>query len=157
MNSPLVRVKALIWAQSLIGAVLLVGYFAVLAKGPDQRLAAVIIVCDLVWIAALRPLGRVASRLRPGDLVPPSGLPRWILVLCAVAQIGGLAAGRTGHDGLLACGHVVVLVTLLVRESISAAWEIPMHRKSWGICLLLVGFGLLRSLVCCVLDTVYSV
>lgn len=157
MGSRLMRVKALIWIQSLIGASLLAGYLAVLAHGPDPRVAGGILACVLVWIAALKPLGRQASRLQPEDLRPATGLPGWLLAACAVAQVGGIALGRTGHDALIASGHGVALVTLLARESISHALEIPIHLKSWGFCLLLAGFGLVRSLVCYLMDLVYSV
>jgi hypothetical protein len=146
MSPLLIRVKALIWAQSLTGALLMAGYFAALANGPDTRVAGGIIACVLVWISALRPLGRQASRLQPEDLRPPTGLPGWLLALCAVVQVGGIALGRTEHDGLIASGYAVALMTLLARESISFAMEIPIHGRTWGICMLLVGFGLVRTL-----------
>jgi hypothetical protein len=142
MDSSLNRVKAMIWGHSLLGAGLLFAYVAVIGK--DIRLFPCVLGCWLIWIVALRPLARQAAKLTAAARASAGGLPRWFLGVCAVAQLGGLAAGWGSHEGGLALGYLLAGITLIVRESISAFLEVPMHRKTWATCLLLVGFGLLR-------------
>jgi len=146
MDSPIGRLKALIWAHSLIGAALLVGFFAVLASDRDPLFAAAIVGCALVWIAALRSLGRQASNVSPKDRVASKGLPGRVLAACAGVQFVGMAVGRTAQDGLLAMAYTIVAVTLLVRNLLSSGLGVPFHRKTWTTCLFLVGVGLGRHL-----------
>jgi hypothetical protein len=147
LDSPLGRLKALLWAHSLIGAVLLVGFFAVLACDMDPWFVPAIGVCALVWIVALRPLGRQASNLSPKDLGRrPTGLPGRVLALCAGVQLVGMAFGRTPHDGLLAVAYTIALVTLMAWNLLSQGLRIPFHQKTWTICLFLAGVGLGRHL-----------
>ena len=145
MDSPLLRVKALIWGHSLIGAGLFAGYFFVMGK--DVRLIPGVLVCWLLWIACLYPLAGQASRLTPADRVPAKGLPTWFFWSCAAAQVAGLAAGWSTYEGWLCIAYLVAGIVLIVRESISAALNVPMHRKTWARCMLLAGFGLLHHLV----------
>ena len=115
MDSSLNRVKAMIWGHSLLGASLLIAYFLVLEK--DVRLLPCVLGCWLIWIAALRPLSRQASRLTAVARAPGGGLPRWFLGACAVAQLAGLAAGWGSHEGWLAVAYLLAGITLIVRES----------------------------------------
>lgn len=152
--APLLRLKTLIWGHSLLGAVLLVAYFLVLGK--EVRLLPGVLVCWLIWIGALRLLSRQASKLTPAARGFAAGLPRWFLGSCAVAQVAGLFLGWGSHEGWLAVAYLTAGITLLVRESISAALEVPMHRRSWATCLLLVGFGLLRHTLGYIVGMVHS-
>jgi len=145
MDSSLIRLKAMIWGHSLLGASLLAAYVLVLEK--DVRLLPCVLGCWLIWIVALRPLARQASRLTAAARAFAGGLPRWLLGACAVAQLAGLALGWGSHEGWLAVAYLLACITLIVRESISAAMDVPMHRKTWARCMLLAGFGLLHHLL----------
>ena len=145
MRSPLLRIKALIWVHSLIGAGLVIAFFAVISR--DLPGSVPIVGCGIAWWLALGPIEKRASALKPADRIPATGLPGGVLALFAVAQIGGLAAPRIAHPEWQVVGHLLVGGTLLCRGFLSAVMDVPMHRRTWTTCMLLLGLGLVRHLL----------
>jgi len=154
MDSPLHRVKAMIWVQSLIGAGLVIAFFATLGKHLEQ--AYFILGIGLVWGVALWPIGRCADELTQADRAPATGLPWWVLGLLAIGQLGSLAAPSIPVLGWLIVGHLFVGATLLCRGFLSVAMDVPIHRGTWSVCMSLIVFGLIRHLAVAFLEAVAS-
>ena len=145
MDSPLLRVKALIWIQSLLGALLLIAFFATLEN--HVKLSYLVLGIGAGWCAVLWPIGRWASELTEAERVPPTGLPGWLLALLAIGQIGSLAVPDPPALGWLIVGHFFVGAAMLFRGFLSAAMDVPIHGRTWTACMLLTGLGLVRYVV----------
>jgi hypothetical protein len=143
MDTPLQRVKALIWVHSVIGAGLVIAFFAVISRDLSGSLP--IVGCGIVWWVALWPIEQRASVLSLADRIPGTGLPGWVRALFAVAQIGSLAV-RVPHPEWLLIGHLFVGGTLLCRGVLSVCMDVPVHGRTWTTCMLLIGFGFVRHL-----------
>jgi hypothetical protein len=149
LSAPLPRLKALIWVHSLIGAGLVIAFFAVISR--DLPGSVPIVGCGIAWVVALGPIEKRASALKQADRIAATGLPGAVRALLAVAQLGSLAAPRSAHPEWMVVGHLLVGGTLLFRGFLSTFMEVPMHRRTWATCLLLLGVGLVRHLgVLCV-------
>jgi len=143
--SPLLRLKALIWVQSMIGAGLVIAFFFVISR--DLPGSVPIVGCGVAWFLAWGPIDKRASALTPADRVPSTGLPGGLLALFAVAQVGSLAVRGIPHPEWLVVGHLFVGGTLLCRGLFSIFMDVPLHRRTWTICMLLLGLGLVRHLL----------
>jgi hypothetical protein len=152
MDSPLHQVKAMIWVQSLIGAGLVLAFFATLEKHVD--LSYVVLGIGLVWCTALRPIARRVDELTRADRAPATGLPWQVLVLLAIGQLGSLAFPLSVHLGWLIVGHLFVGATLLCRGFLSLVMDVPIHGGTWSACMSLMAFGLIRHLVVGFLEAV---
>ena len=85
--------------------------------------------------------------MRPADRAPATGLPGWVLIACSIGQAGSLIVGEFPHLGWLIVGHLFVAGVLLFRGLLSVFYEVPMNRRTWGVCMILLGVGLVRHLV----------
>jgi hypothetical protein len=152
MDSLLHRVKAMIWVQSLIGAGLVLAFFATLEKQVEQ--STFILGIGLVWCVALRPIARWAEDLTRDERARATGLPGWVLVLLAIGQLASLAAPSIPHLGWLIVGHLFVGGTLICRGFLSVALDVPIHGRTWAACMSLMAFGLVRHLAVAFLEAV---
>jgi len=141
----LTHVKALIWIHSVIGAGLVIAFFAVLYR--DLWGSTLVVACGIPWYLALGPIEKRASALRPADRTPATGLPGWVLIACSIGQVSALMVGEYPHLEWLIVGHLLVGGTLLFRGLLSVFYEVPLNRRTWGVCMILLGVGLVRHLV----------
>ena len=142
LPSDLLLLQGWIWVHSLLWSALGLAFFWALFLRQDLTLAVGILVCGLIWVAGFIPLMEKADNLRPDQRVAATGLPVWLLLLWGAAEILGWTPGaRRDLAALLICAHLLFGGTILMRGFITVNLDVPMHRRTWGASLAILGVG----------------
>jgi len=138
----LVRLHVLVWIHSAVGVALAGGllFFANVHKEP---LAIGILGCAMPWMLAFLPLRRRARTIPPEDRIAAPALSRKLLVGLAIGQaLAGLSTLAAPPGGILIIPADVVLVgVVLLRWVICDGLDLPFHRRSWEILVVVLVFG----------------
>lgn len=135
----LLHVQSLLWLYALIGTALTLVFFWASVAHRDAVLLAGLLGCALGWMAAFTAVARSAELLAPGLRLPAKGLPLEFLGVWAMAEICSFAI-LEGRGWILA-GHFLIGGTILLRGLMAIAFEVPIHRKTWGVSLAILAFG----------------
>jgi len=155
---PLLRLKALIWVHSSLGALLLLGLPVATAFTGHGEFASAVLPCLAVWGLGYRSLQRKAEDLAPVERVPMNSLPLWVPPLVAVGSFLSPLWFASPYGGWVAASWALLAVTIAIQWGISKSLGIPVHRKAWTgmlvalslpfVFALLIGLLLLGSIGC---------
>jgi hypothetical protein len=135
----LLEVQSLIWLHALLGTILTLVFFWASFASREVLLLAGLLGCAVAWLLAFGPIARSAEALAPTQRPPAKGAPLEVLGVWAVAEICSLAI-LEGREWILA-GHLLVGGTILLRGLMAIAFEVPIHRRTWGISLAILAVG----------------
>lgn len=137
--APLLHLKAMIWVQSVIGALLGVALFGCWLTSQEARWVWGILLCGAIWGFGYVPIAGKARALRPEHRVPATGWPPLFVLLVSFGEILSGPALFAHRGELIIPLNLVLGITILLRVVTSNALDVPYHRGTWGPILGAVG------------------